>query len=307
MPGRSYSGPLPPPTPEERQSAARLRSVVDHLAAEIGGRSVLDNHAGLRRAADYLNGILTGFGLSVTSQPFRVAGKQVENIIAEIPGVSVRDEVVVIGAHYDTAGDLPGANDNGSGVAATLLLAELACRTQFRRTLRFALFANEEPPHFMTEEMGSLVYALSCRERREDIVAMLALETIGYYSDAPHSQRYPFGEIGGFPTTADFIGFVGDLGSAKLVQRAIGIFREHTAFPSEGIAAPSLIPGVGWSDHWSFWQAGYRALMVTDTALYRYDHYHTAQDTPDKLDYSRMARVVSGIKSIVWELAGALC
>ncbi|MCI0362486.1 MAG: M28 family peptidase, partial [Phycisphaerales bacterium] len=197
------------------------------------------------------------------------------------------------------------ANDNGSGVAATLALARAFAESKPDRTLRFVLFANEEPPYFQTENMGSLVYAKRCRERGENTVAMLSLETIGYYSDAPGSQTYPIKPIGWvYPTTGNFIGFVGNYNSRKLVRQAIKSFRAHAQFPSEGGALPGWIPGVGWSDHWAFWQAGYPAIMLTDTAPFRYPHYHSIHDTPDKLDYDRMARVVDGLRPVVADLAG---
>jgi Iap family predicted aminopeptidase len=134
---------------------------------------------------------------------------------------------------------------------------------------------------------------------------MLSIETIGYYSEVSGSQNYPFPFSYFYPTTANFIGFIGNFSSRRLVRRAIGTFREHTRFPSEGLAAPGGVTGVGWSDHWSFWQEGYPAIMVTDTALFRYDYYHTPQDTPDKLDYARTARVVTGLTRVVADLAGS--
>jgi hypothetical protein len=164
------------------------------------------------------------------------------------------------------------------------------------------LYANEESPWFKTEGMGSLVHARSLRAEGREVAAMLSLETIGYYSDAPHSQRYPFPLSLLYPPTGNFIGFVGNVRSRALVRQAVGSFRSHTAFPAEGVAAPAFITGVDWSDHWSYWQQGWPALMVTDTAPFRYPHYHTPQDTPDKLDYERLARVVTGIARVVREL-----
>jgi hypothetical protein len=148
-----------------------------------------------------------------------------------------------------------------------------------------------------------MVYARRARQRNERIVAMLSLETVGYYSDAPQSQHYPFPLSWFYPSTGDFIGFVGNIGSRQLVRRALGAFRRTTPFPSEGAALPGGMTGVDWSDQWSFWHEGYPALMVTDTALYRYKHYHGQRDTPDKLDYDRLARVVTGLGRVVAELA----
>ena len=153
--------------------------------------------------------------------------------------------------------------------------------------------------------MGSRVYARRSRERRDHIVAMLSLETIGYYSDEPGSQLYPFPLRFFYPSTGNFLAFVANLGSRGLLREALASFRRNAQFPSEGVAAPAFIPGVDWSDHWAFWQESYPALMVTDTALYRYPHYHTLQDTPDKVDYERLARVVKGLHGMLRDLAQA--
>jgi Zn-dependent M28 family amino/carboxypeptidase len=186
-----------------------------------------------------------------------------------------------------------------------LELARLLRRQPLARTIRFVAFANEEAPFFQTEGMGSWVYARHARGRGEQIVAMLSLETIGYYSDAKGSQQYPFPFGIFYPQVGNFIGFVGNTASRALVRRSIGSFRRHTAFPSEGTAAPGWLTGIGWSDQWAFWQEGYAAIMVTDTALFRYAQYHTPYDTPDKIDYDRTARVVVGLARVLADLAGA--
>jgi hypothetical protein len=151
--------------------------------------------------------------------------------------------------------------------------------------------------------MGSRVHAARARQRGDDIVAMFSLETIGYYSDTPGSQQYPppFSLL--YPDRGNFIGFVGDLSSRALVRSSIRTFRETTPFPSEGLAAPRFVKGVGWSDQWAFWQEGYPGIMITDTAPFRYPHYHEPTDTPDRLDYNRMARVVAGLRRVVEEQA----
>jgi Zn-dependent M28 family amino/carboxypeptidase len=169
--------------------------------------------------------------------------------------------------------------------------------------LRFVAFVNEEPPYFLSHEMGSSIYARRCKERGDKIEAMISLETIGYYSDAPHSQTYPSPGLGMFyPKTGNFIGFVSNIHSRALLCRVIGLFRKHAKIPSEGAALPAFVPGVSWSDQWSFWQQGYPAVMVTDTAPFRYPYYHSSSDTPDKLDYDRFALVVSGIQKVIEQL-----
>ena len=206
-------------------------------------------------------------------------------------------------AHYDSAPGTPGANDNGSAVASLLTLARRFAGQPQPRTLRFVFFVNEEPPFFQTAAMGSWVYAKECRRRHDRIVGMWSLETMGYYSDAKGSQHYPFPFSLFYPDTGNFIGFVANSQSGELLKRTIGGFRKHAQFPSEGVAAPDVVPGLGWSDHWSFWQEGYPAVMITDTALFRYPHYHEATDTPDRLDYDRLGRVVDGLTAVVRDLA----
>ena len=309
MPGRSYRGPLAPLNWEQSALRDALRRDVHALAGEIGGRSVYDAPAGLAAAADSLEAALIRAGYAVERQSFPVGQVTCHNLAVEVKGATRPGEIVVVGAHYDSFGDLPAADDNASGVAATLALARAFAGAGAGRppdrTLRFVLFANEEPPFFQTDLMGSRVYARRCRQRGEAIAAMLSLETIGYYSDAPGSQKYPppVGLL--YPPTGDFIGFIGNVASRRLVRAAVGSFRRHARFPSEGAALPGFITGVGWSDHWAFWQEGYQGVMVTDTAPFRYPYYHTRHDTPDKLDYDRMARVVDGLRGVVADLASA--
>jgi len=305
MPGKSHTGPLPPLTSEEALIRDRLSGHVWTLAGSIGERN-LWNYEALGEAADYIARTFAELGYRPEDEPFDSRGQTVRNIVAERRGDSASAEIVLVGAHYDSVLGSPGANDNGSGVAALLELARLLAGQELARTVRFVAFVNEEPPFSYSAEMGSLVHARAAKARGDDIRAMLSLETIGHYSDEPGSQQYPFPLRWFYPDTANFVGFVGNLGSRRLVRGALGSFRRHASFPSEGAAVPEQIPGVGWSDHWSFWQAGYRAIMVTDTAFYRYAHYHTEGDTPEKVDYERTARVVAGLAGVVAELAGAV-
>jgi hypothetical protein len=303
VPGRSWSGPLPPADDDLRRLAERLRGHVQAIGAREHN---VWAPAELEAVAAYVERELGSAGHTVRREEYRARNVPVRNLVVEIAGASLPAEIVVVGAHYDSVLGAPGANDNGSGVAAVLELARAFRGWRPARTWRLVAFVNEEPPFFRSGEMGSQRHAAGARERGERIVAMYSLETIGWYSDAPGTQHYPFPFSFFYPDRGDFLAFVANFASRPLLHATLRAFREHGAFPSEGVTAPAFIPGVDWSDHGSFWAAGYPALMVTDTALYRYPHYHTAADTPDKVDHERLARVVRGLERTFRALDGAL-
>lgn len=304
MPGTSWSGPLPPLSEEERAVAESLKRDVEALAGRIGNRNT-HAYPKLMEAVDHIETRMKEAGLTPARQSFDLKVGVCHNIEAEIRGARHPEEIVIVGAHYDSVFGGPGANDNATGVAAMLTLAAAFSRPAPDRTLRFVAFVNEETPYFMTDQMGSRVYARRCRERGEKITAMLSLETMGCFSDRDGTQDYPFPVGLFYPSRGNFIAFVGNLGSRSLVRGSIATFRRHAQFPSEGAALPGGMPGVGWSDHSSFWNEGYPGIMVTDTAPFRYAHYHTANDTPDKVDFERCARVVVGLVPVVAELVRA--
>lgn len=302
MPGTSFSGTLPPLTPDQAKIASNAHRHVNTLASEVGYRSTFHPRK-LAEAAAYIKSELESLGYEVLDHSFPSRGSPAPNLQATLPGVTKPAEIVVLGAHFDSYQGTPGADDNASGVAGVLELARLFTNAPQPRTIRFVLFPNEEPPAFQQVDMGSLVYAKACRAAGDNIVAMLSLEMLGYYKDAPGSQKYPFPMGLLYSDRGNFIGFAGNVSNRALVKRCISNFREHAKFPSEGAALPEGIPGIGWSDHWAFWQAGYPAIMITDTAHFRNPNYHTAADKPDTLDYDRMARVIEGVAHVVRDLA----
>jgi Peptidase family M28 len=304
MPLESYRGPWVPLSPEETTLRDALQRDVRVIAGEIGNRNWFV-HPRLVEAAAWIEASLAKAGYKVRQLGYEVRGKTCHNLEVEIPGRTRPEEIVVIGAHYDSVPGCPAANDNGSGVAALLALARAFAGAEPERTIRFVAFVNEEPPFYRSSEMGSFVYARECRRRGDRVVAMLSLETIGYYRNERGSQMYPPPFSLFYPSEGNFIAFVGNVSSRALVQRCLATFRREVKFPSEGAALPGFITGIGWSDHWSFWKAGYPAAMVTDTALFRYPYYHSPEDTPEKLDYDRMARVVAGLERVARELARA--
>jgi len=287
---------------EDSLLRGELVADVEELAGKIGERNV-PRYPALMEAAEFIEKSFRDCGLQPRRDSYDVHGKACHNIEVEIGGAS--PEILLVGAHYDSVYGAPGANDNGSGVAALLALARRFAGKQNGRTMRFVAFVNEEPPYFQTEQMGSLVYAKRCRAHNDPIAAMISLETIGYFSDSPRSQNYPSPGLGAFyPTTGNFIGVVGNVASGKLVRETIKILRQEGKIPSQGAALPAFIPGVGWSDQWAFWQSGYRGIMITDTAPFRYPDYHSGSDTPDRLDYDRFVLVVSGMQKVLAVLAG---
>ncbi len=282
--------------------AARLERHVRTLAETIGERNVYRPKA-LAAAEAYIADQWQAMGYSVVRQGYEVQGVPCSNLEVSRPGHRHPDAILLIGAHYDSVFGSPGANDNGSGVAALLEISQRFMAAEIARTVRFVAFVNEEPPFFYSKEMGSMRYARAARERGDAIELMLALETIGCYSDKPGSQSYPPLFSYFYPDTANFIAFVSNLRSRRSLRRFAAAFRQHSDFPAERLATFSWIPGVAWSDHQSFWRYGYQALMVTDTALYRYPYYHTAIDKPDHLDFAAMATVTDGLETALLSLA----
>lgn len=306
MPGRSHRGPLPAPNAELRELALRLEEHVHVLANTIGERRVGHGDS-LDRARTYLEQTLReathGAPGELRLESLGMEGAGASNLVYELPGQ--RSDIVLVGAHYDSAPGTAGANDNASGVAALLEIVRTFTPVRSKNTLRFVFFANEEPPYFQNPGMGSLVHAAGCSKRGEKIVAMLSLESLAYYSGEPGSQRYPGVVALFYPDRGNFVAFVGNLGSRSLLTRSLSYFRENTSFPSEGAALPGAVAGVGWSDHWAFWQHGYPAIMITDTAVFRDPHYHEPDDVPANLDFTSSARVTQGIEHVVARLAGS--
>jgi Zn-dependent M28 family amino/carboxypeptidase len=289
------------PSAERTVDPARLEAHLRKLSVELTPRdeSHIEN---LDRVAEYIKNEFSQATTLVSEQPYRVNGKSYRNVIAQFGPES--EERIVVGAHYDTAGPFPGADDNASGVAGLIELARLLGRQQPPMRVELVAFTLEEPPYFRTTGMGSSVHAESLRKQNVRVRAMFNLEMIGYFSDAPNSQHLPGGILSAFyPSTGNFIGVVGQLGDWSLVRRTKIAMRRAAPLPVYSINAPSLVAGVDFSDQLNYWHAGYRAVMITDTAFYRNRNYHTAQDTAEKLDYKRMAMVVEGVYAAVAEIA----
>ena len=285
---------------ENTQLAEQLKHHVYKLAEEIGERSVFQ-YEKLKQAENYIANQLVSFGYNVEFQNYSVLDKTANNIIATKTGSHRPKEIIIVGAHYDTCFN-PGADDNASAVAGLLELARSMSVRQTNCTIKFIAFVNEEPPFFKTENMGSSVYVRYAKEKMEDIKAVIILEMIGYYTDEPNSQRYPpfFGLF--YPNKGNFITVVGNFSCRGLVRKVVLSFKKQTLFPIESVVTFSFVPGIDFSDHWSFWQEGYPAVMITDTAFYRNPNYHSSADTYETLNYESLAEVAKGLNAVLIEL-----
>lgn len=284
-------------------SPARLETHVRMLSETFFPRDVThpDN---LDRVAAYIRHEFVQAQGRVSEQPYTVAGRTYRNVLA-LFGPDTKERIVV-GAHYDTAGMQPGADDNASGVAGLIELASLLREASLPLCVELVAFTLEEEPHLLSAPMGSAVHAASLRQQNIPVQVMFSLEMIGYFTDAPHSQRFPLPFLAAvYPSQGNFIAIVGNLSQGLVIRQIKQVMRSASSLPVHSLNAPRFVPGVDFSDHRNYWQAGYHAVMVTDTAFYRNPHYHTKQDTADTLDYGRMAMVVQGVYAAVLASAQA--
>ena len=262
----------------------------------------IEHPENLARAATWIAGELDRSGGRVCEQVFEVGGRSYRNILAGFGPEA--GETVVVGAHYDTDGEMPGADDNASGIAGLLELARLLSGARLSIGVELVAYALEEMPVFGTGLMGSAVHARNLKASGRPVRAMLCLEMIGCFTEEPGSQSFPFPLLRLFyPGRGDFIAVVGNLGGTRLVRWVKRSMRAGGDLPVYSINAPALVPGVDLSDHASYWREGFPAIMITDTAFYRNDRYHTEQDTPGTLDYARMAKVVDGVLRAALDLS----
>jgi hypothetical protein len=284
----------------------RLKRHVIMLAETLSPRDY-QHPQNLDRVAAYIRQEFEQAGGKVSEQPFQVRGVTYRNIRAFFGPQT--QERVVIGAHYDAAGALPAADDNASGVAGLIELAHLVGKSSASKPLKTAVelvaFTLEEPPFFASASMGSAVHAKSLKDQKVPVRLMLCLEMIGYFSDAPGSQRFPVAAMKlMYPTVGNFIAVVGKLGQGGVVKRIKKAMQGASSLPVHSINAPPSLPGIDLSDHRNYWNAGYDAAMITDTSFFRNSAYHTARDTPNTLDYRRMAMVVEGVYAVALAEAG---
>ena len=293
---------------DKEQIESQLRLHVDRLAGLIGPR-YLQKPKTITATIGYIEGQWANMGYSCARECYDALGDEATNIIVEQPGSKRSDEIILLGAHYDTVHSTPGADDNASAVAVLLEVGRLLRQHQSNRTIRYIAFACEEPPYFNVDAMGSQHHARQSRLRGDKILGMLCLEMVGYYSDAANSQRVPplipkrLRRL--FPHRGNFLAAVGNMPSWRLCWRfRSGFKRGARSMPLFSICLPEKISEIRLSDNSSFWDQGYPALMLTDTSFLRNPNYHRATDTPDTLDYKRMTEVTLGVASALRYLAG---
>jgi Zn-dependent M28 family amino/carboxypeptidase len=281
---------------------ARLEVHVRMLSDTLVPRDESHPHM-LDRAAAYVRREFEQAGGTVSEQPYDVDGKTYRNVIALFgPDTAER---IVVGAHYDSVtADVPAADDNASGVAGLIELAYWLGATSPRMQIELVAYTLEEGQHFRTQRMGSFVHARSLKQQGVPVRAMFSLEMLGFFSDAPNSQRHPYPLMELFyPTQGNFIAVVGKLNQPMVVRRVKAAMQAASLLPVYSINAPRSVPGIDFSDHRNYWEVGYDAVMITDTAFYRNPNYHTPRDTAETLDYQRMAGVVQGVYAAVLALA----
>jgi hypothetical protein len=296
QPSRTHARPSAIPPPVEN-----LRIHVTKLAGEFSPRD-FTHEANLNRCTDYIRSAWTASGGRVTNQTFRVGSRTYLNVRVFFGPAT--GERVVVGAHYDTEGTTPGADDNASGVAGLIELGRLLGQNRPTKPVELVAYCLEEPPFFRTEHMGSAHHARLLKAEGVEVRAMISLEMIGYYREDPRTQHYPIPLLRLFyPDRGDYVAVVGRIGDRRLTREFRDAMRGTTPLPVHSINAPAIIPGIDLSDHLNYWQAGYPALMVTDTSFYRNNRYHQPEDTPDTLDYPRMAQAVVAVYEAVQRLA----
>lgn len=250
----------------------------------------------LNKAAVYIEEQFKALDCRVNIQSYKADNIEYKNVIASFGPEN--GERVIVGAHYDVCGDQPGADDNASAVAGLLELGRLINRLkpQLKYRIDLAAYSLEEPPYFNTRWMGSAVHARSLKEKGVKIKVMICLEMIGYFSDEPGSQTFPFPLLKLFyPTTGNYIVVAGKLWSRSLVKKIKNTMGQVMDLGVRSFNSPSTLAGVDLSDHKNFWKQGYPAVMVTDTAFFRNPYYHRVTDTIDTLDFKRMSEVVKGV------------
>ncbi len=284
----------------QRASPAALSRDVEALATGIPWRDS-DHPENLDIAAAYIEEQLRAVGAPFVEQVYQAGGATYRNVVASF-GPS-EGALTVVGAHYDSFGlfgENPGADDNASGTAGLLELARLLSQHSPKTPVELVFYTNEEPPYFASDSMGSAVHAASLKQQSRSVKGMICLEMIGYFTERQPWPNILYRSL--FPRQGDFIALIGRSQDSWLIHHLERAFRSSSPVPALGLTAPSWLPGVDASDHRNYWQGGYSAALVTDTAFVRNPNYHTPGDTAATLDYVSMAGVVQGVFRAILEM-----
>jgi hypothetical protein len=302
MPGNRLQGAPGPLNELETELAEQLKQHVEALALDIGPRSsrLPDK---LLAASDYIEQRLHREGLQCEMQPYVSRGLPANNLVVDLKGSRKPEDVIIVGAHFDTSQNTPGADDNASGTAVLLEVARALSHGGQDRTMRFVFFSNGAEPCSGKPESGSGMYAKRCADAHEKVLAVIVLDSLGCYSDAAGSQSYPFPLSFRYPDRGNFVEVLGDMGSFNLVSMCTEMYRSGARMPCEGGLLPNWMPGVSVSDDASFRAQGFPALRITDTGPLRNKQIGTQSDTHDRLDYERMARTTGDLIRMIGNLA----
>jgi Zn-dependent M28 family amino/carboxypeptidase len=274
----------------------QLRRILEVI---VGERNPFSGQRHLTAVESFIEKELASYDLSVESDYFSYWGKTFRNIIGH-QGAQRGGSLIILGAHFDSVQGTPGADDNASGVVVLLEAARLLARAGVGSQVLFCAFNLEE-----LNMIGSGYFAKKLKSAGAKVDAMISLEMVGYTDSRPGSQKYPFGLKAFYPDRGDFIGVIGNWNSASLLRRFARQMRQVRGLPVETLSVPGnggLIPAVRLSDHSPFWDAGYPALMITDTSFFRNPHYHGATDTLETLNLDFMAKVCEGVVRAVLAL-----
>ena len=286
---------------EKDEIRRRLQQHLQYLSVDLGERCIF-RPQNLKAAEDYVTREFEALGYPVQRQTFICQRVEVANVIAGHPDPQ---GYYLLGAHFDTVAGTPGADDNASGVAVLLEVARLARETPTLKPWAFVGFTTEEPPAYFTPYMGSRVYAKQARKNRENLLGMLCLESVGYFVQEPNSQQIPLAlKFLGYSTTGNYLGLVANWHSRPLLQKLERAFQAGSSLPVSSLAVPLggvFIPETRLSDHANFWDEGYQAVMLTDTAFLRNPNYHGPEDTLDTLNLDAMVDLTLGLAHFVKE------
>lgn len=280
--------------PKENQADSTLLQNVKKHVDVLCNTSKPRNHQNIEildSIANYIKNELGAYADTVYFQEYQIKGKTYRNVIAALnPKAESR---IVIGAHYDVCEHTPGADDNASGISGLIEIGRLLSKKKLENRIDLVAFTLEEPPYFRTNMMGSYQYASYLKKNKIDVKYMACLEMIGYFDENENTQEYPIEAMKQkYGTKGNFLAIVENEKQNEVGFDFYKQLKEKAQINYEYVQAPSFMTGIDFSDHLSFWKKGIQAFMITDTSFYRNKNYHQGTDTPEILDYNKIALFV---------------